>query len=253
MYASPDLNAECYLGDTSNCIIRFSSSLIDILDKNEFEFVVGHELGHFLLSHQQACVTEKNLEYYIQQRAQEISADRLGLIACDSLDIALKGEGWIAIQSADGSEAYTRAGNLSIDVNGQLRTGAGFPVLGDGGPLVIPPAATVEVGADGTISVIPLGGEGLAQVDRIRLVNPNADSIEKSADGLIHLKEGAAPPAADGVVRVEQGFLEGSNVNAVSSLTDMLSLCESLNMQELAQVIYKTKRFMEQEALLTVS
>lgn len=90
VYASPDLNAECYLGDTSNCIIRFSSSLIDILDKNEFEFVVGHELGHFLLSHQQACVTEKNLEYYIQQRAQEISADRLGLIACDSLDIALK-------------------------------------------------------------------------------------------------------------------------------------------------------------------
>lgn len=149
----------------------------------------------------------------------------------NSLDIALKGEGWIAIQSADGSEAYTRAGNLSIDVNGQLRTGAGFPVLGDGGPLVIPPAATVEVGADGTISVIPLGGEGLAQVDRIRLVNPNADSIEKSADGLIHLKEGAAPPAADGVVRVEQGFLEGSNVNAVSSLTDMLSLSRQYELQ----------------------
>jgi len=149
----------------------------------------------------------------------------------NSLDVALKGEGWIAIQSADGSEAYTRAGNLSIDVNGQLRTGAGFPVLGDGGPLVIPPAATVEVGADGTISVIPLGGEGLAQVDRIRLVNPDASSIEKGVDGLIHLKEGAAQPGVDAAVRVEQGFLEGSNVNAVSSLTDMLSLSRQYELQ----------------------
>jgi len=149
----------------------------------------------------------------------------------NSLDVALKGEGWIAIQSADGEEAYTRAGNLSIDVNGQLRTGAGFPVLGDGGPLVIPPAATVEVGADGTISVIPLGGEGLAQVDRIRLVNPDPSTIEKREDGLIHLKEGAAQPEVDGVVRVEQGFLEGSNVNAVSSLTDMLSLSRQYELQ----------------------
>lgn len=149
----------------------------------------------------------------------------------NSLDVALKGEGWIAIQAADGSEAYTRAGNLSIDVNGQLRTGAGFPVLGDGGPLVIPPAATVEVGADGTISVIPLGGEGLAQVDRIRLVNPDAESIEKGEDGLIRLKEGVAAPEVDGAVRVEQGFLEGSNVNAVSSLTDMLSLSRQYELQ----------------------
>jgi flagellar basal-body rod protein FlgF len=149
----------------------------------------------------------------------------------NSLDVALKGEGWIAIQAADGSEAYTRAGNLSIDVNGQLRTGAGFPVLGEGGPLVIPPAATVEVGADGTISVIPLGGEGLAQVDRIRLVNPDSDSIEKGEDGLIHLKGGAAEPDIDASVRVEQGFLEGSNVNAVSSLTDMLSLSRQYELQ----------------------
>jgi flagellar basal-body rod protein FlgF len=149
----------------------------------------------------------------------------------NSLDVALKGEGWIAIQSADGTEAYTRAGNLSIDVNGQLRTGAGFPVLGDGGPLVIPPAATVEVGADGTISVIPLGGEGLAQVDRIRLVNLDSDSIEKGKDGLIHLKEGAAQPEVAAEVRVEQGFLEGSNVNAVSSLTDMLSLSRQYELQ----------------------
>ena len=149
----------------------------------------------------------------------------------NSLDVALKGVGWIAVQAADGSEAYTRAGNLSIDVNGQLRTGAGLPVLGNGGPLVIPPAATVEVGADGTISVIPLGGEGLAQVDRIRLVNPTSDEIEKREDGLVHLKPGVTEPDFDANVRVEQGFLEGSNVNAVSSLTDILSLSRQYELQ----------------------
>jgi len=149
----------------------------------------------------------------------------------NSLDVALKGEGWIAVQTADGSEAYTRAGNLSIDVNGQLRTGAGLPVLGNGGPLVIPPAATVEVGADGTISVIPLGGEGLAQIDRIRLVKPDSNEIEKREDGLIHLKDGIAEPDFDANVRVEQGFLEGSNVNAVSSLTDILSLSRQYELQ----------------------
>lgn len=149
----------------------------------------------------------------------------------NSLDIAVKGDGWIAVQAADGAEAYTRAGNLSIDVNGQLRTGAGLPVLGNGGPVVIPPAASVEVGADGTISVIPLGGEGLAQVDRIRLVNPPTDQIEKREDGLVHMKSDVAVPEFAANVRVEQGFLEGSNVNAVSSLTDILSLSRQYELQ----------------------
>tara|TARA_B110000211_G_scaffold89657_2_gene104766 strand:- start:4705 stop:5763 length:1059 start_codon:yes stop_codon:yes gene_type:complete len=90
VYASPHINAECYSTHSSNCVIRFSSSLVDILSKDEFEFVVGHELGHFLLSHHQPNENNANAEYYIQQRAQEISADRLGLVACNSLDIALK-------------------------------------------------------------------------------------------------------------------------------------------------------------------
>ncbi|WP_156494879.1 flagellar basal body rod protein FlgF, partial [Oleiphilus sp. HI0128] len=74
------------------------------------------------------------------------------------LDVAVKGDGWIAVQAADGSEAYTRAGDLQVDVNGQLRAGIGLPVLGNGGPIVLPPSATVEIGADGTVSVLPLGG-----------------------------------------------------------------------------------------------
>tara|TARA_R110002072_G_scaffold122685_1_gene257447 strand:+ start:7195 stop:7938 length:744 start_codon:yes stop_codon:yes gene_type:complete len=151
----------------------------------------------------------------------------------NNLDVAIKGDGWIAVQAEDGSEAYTRAGDFNIDINGQLRTGKGLPVLGDGGPIVLPPSAKIEIGADGTISVLPLGAQvvGLAIVDRIRLVNPDAADLEKSEDGLVHLKEGVAPPIPDGAIQVAPGFLEGSNVNAVSALTDILSLSRQYELQ----------------------
>ncbi len=151
----------------------------------------------------------------------------------NNLDIALKGEGWVAVQAPDGTEAYTRAGDLQVDVNGVLRTGGGLPVLGNGGPIAIPPASSIEIGSDGTISILPLGGQGvqLAQVDRIRLVNPPAENLEKQEDGLIHLKPGAPAVEVDGTLRVEQGFLEGSNVNAVSELTDILSLSRQYELQ----------------------
>ncbi len=151
----------------------------------------------------------------------------------NNLDIAIKGDGWMAVQAEDGTEAYTRAGDLNIDINGQLRTGKGLPVLGNGGPIVLPPSAKIEIGADGTISVLPLGtgAVGLAQVDRIRLVNPDAADLEKSEDGLVHLKDGVAAPDLDGTIQVEPGFLEGSNVNAVSALTDILSLSRQYELQ----------------------
>lgn len=151
----------------------------------------------------------------------------------NNLDIAIKGDGWMAVQAEDGTEAYTRAGDLNIDINGQLRTGKGLPVLGNGGPIVLPPSAKIEIGADGTISVLPLGSDavGLAQVDRIRLVNPDGADLEKGEDGLIHLKDGAAPPELDGAIQVAPGFLEGSNVNAVSALTDILSLSRQYELQ----------------------
>ncbi len=148
------------------------------------------------------------------------------------LDVALSGEGWIAVQSPDGGEAYTRAGDFQIDVNGLLRTGAGLQVLGEGGPIAIPPSANVEVGADGAISVLPLGGDGvIAQVDRVRLVNPDPVTIEKRGDGLLYVKDGNPLPELDEDVRVESGFLEGSNVNAVSALTEILSLSRQYELQ----------------------
>ena len=142
------------------------------------------------------------------------------------LDVAIKGEGWIAVQAPDGSEAYTRAGDFQTDSNGILRTGSGLAVLGNGGPVAIPPSAKMEIGADGTISVIPLGqpADAIAEIDRIKLVNPDSDTIEKGLDGLVRVKEGRPPAVLDGNVRLESGFLEGSNVNAVESLTEILSL-----------------------------
>lgn len=92
VYSSPEIQAECFAGGTSECVIRFSSSLVDILDEDEFGFVAGHELGHFLLGHGVAKMETRreSLEYFMQQRSQEISVDRIGLLACGSLDIAVR-------------------------------------------------------------------------------------------------------------------------------------------------------------------
>lgn len=148
------------------------------------------------------------------------------------LDVAINGKGWIAVQAPDGSEAYTRAGDLQFDPSGILRTGSGLPVIGDGGPIALPPSETVTIGLDGTITVRPLGAGSteLATVDRIKLVNPDARDLQKGEDGLMRLAGGKAA-AADAAVRLEAGFLEGSNVNAVKALTDLISLSRQFELQ----------------------
>jgi len=141
------------------------------------------------------------------------------------LDVAVEGQGWIAVQAPDGSEAYVRTGSLNIDVLGMLRTADGMPVMGNGGPIAIPPEEKVDVGHDGTISIRALGEDPniVVTVDRIKLVNPDPQQLEKGTDGLIRLKSGQ-PVEADGNVRVVSGFLETSNVNAVSEMTSILAL-----------------------------
>lgn len=148
------------------------------------------------------------------------------------IDVAIKGQGWIAVQAADGGEAYTRAGDLHITPQGLLVTGTGLPVIGNAGPIAIPPAEKVSIGADGTITVQPIGqgAAALAVVDRIKLVNPPLDQIDKGTDGLIRMKEGGLAPA-DANVQVLSGFLEGSNVNPAEALVTMLSLQRNYEMQ----------------------
>lgn len=147
------------------------------------------------------------------------------------LDIALDGEGWMAVQSESGDEAYTRGGNLSIDTFGILRNERGLPVMGNAGPIAVPEAEKIEIGSDGTISArtIGQGPETLVVVDRIKLVNPEVASLAKRSDGLIYSENGIEPVAAD--VRVRTGFLENSNVNAVSELTSIISLARQFEMQ----------------------
>ncbi len=148
------------------------------------------------------------------------------------LDVAVKGEGWIAVQTPDQGEAYTRAGDLRLTPNGMLTTAAGQPVLGDAGPIAIPPVEKIEIGADGTISIRPRGqgAATLAVVNRIKLVNPPVEELYKGEDGLLRMR-GVEILPPDGQVRLVVGALEGSNVNTVEAMVSMIERARHFEMQ----------------------
>jgi len=149
-----------------------------------------------------------------------------------NLDIAIQDKGWIAVAAPDGTEAYTRRGDLHISPNGILHTGDGHPVLGNNGPITIPPHEKLEIAMDGTLSIRPLGqgAETMATIDRIRLTQPDETLLRKQGDGLLHLPEEAvAEPDAN--VRIISGSLENSNVNAIEALVTMISLARSFETQ----------------------
>ncbi|MEF8698718.1 MAG: flagellar basal-body rod protein FlgF [Candidatus Accumulibacter sp. UW26] len=150
------------------------------------------------------------------------------------LDVAVQGQGWIAVQAANGEEAYTRAGNLTTDANGLLQTSAGLNVLGEGGPISLPPDNNVAIAADGTVSSIPRFGAGAINnvnvVGRIKLVNPPENDLVRGDDGLFRTRDGAAAPA-DENVRLVSAALEGSNVNSVDAMVRMISLARQFEMQ----------------------
>ncbi len=167
-------------------------------------------------------------------------------ITGNDLDVALNGAGFIAVQAPDGSEAYTRAGELTIDANGLLRSAAGLPVLGNGGPIALPPSETVVIGTDGTISIRPVGQEAntLAQIDRLRLVRPADDAqVVKGPDGLFRQKDGLPMPI-DATVTVTQGALERSNVNPVS---EMIAMIENARQYEMAVKAMNTAQTLDAE------
>lgn len=139
------------------------------------------------------------------------------------MDVAVQGEGFLAVQGEDGNEAYTRRGDLRVSNMGLLETGAGDPVIGENGPVAIPPADEVDIGEDGTISIVPEGAEGgeMAIIDRIKLADPPTDELNKGEDGLFRLPDGEAAPA-DAQVRVRSGVLEGSNVNSVDAMVELI-------------------------------
>ncbi len=149
-----------------------------------------------------------------------------------NLDVAVNGKGWLAVQLPDGSEAYTRAGSLDVDVTGLLQTKAGNPVMGDGGPINIPPDNTIEIAPDGTISVVPTFGtpNNANAIGRLKLVNPPEAEMVRGADGLFHLRSGQPAPA-DQSLQVSSGTLEGSNVNVADAMVNLISLSRQFEMQ----------------------
>ena len=139
------------------------------------------------------------------------------------LDVALDGDALLAVQATDGSEAYTRRGDLKVSDSGLLTTGDGLPVLGEGGPVILPQMDSVSIAQDGSIWGVPQGGDPAnpQQVDKLKLVNASGSSVAKGNDGLFREVNGGALPS-DPLATVTSGSLEGSNVNSTQALIDMI-------------------------------
>ena len=149
------------------------------------------------------------------------------------LDVAVNDGGWLVVQTPEGGEAVSRRGDLQIDPFGRMTNGAGEPVMGENGPIAIPPFASMEIAPDGTISIVPLGQDATAQsvVDRLKLVRvDDPRQLQKGLDGLLRLKDGGEL-VANASVRVIPGALEGSNVNAVAAMVKMIELSRSFETQ----------------------
>lgn len=148
------------------------------------------------------------------------------------LDVALNGDALLTVQAPDGSEAYTRRGDLQLSDSGLLTTGDGLPVQGQSGPITIPPADSVSIGKDGQIWIVPQGGDPKSPqaVDTIKLVSPQGSNIKKGLDGLFRVDGGGALPS-DPDATLTAKSIEGSNVNASATLVDMIDASRSWEAQ----------------------
>ena len=148
------------------------------------------------------------------------------------LDVAMQGDAMLAVQADDGEESYTRRGDLMISPSGLLTTGDGVPVMGDGGPITMPPADKIMVGADGKISIVPEGGDPtqMQQVAQLKIVSPKGSEIVKGLDGLFKVRGGGTLPS-DPDAKITQGALEQSNVNTSDALVQMIEASRSWETQ----------------------
>jgi flagellar basal-body rod protein FlgF len=140
-----------------------------------------------------------------------------------ALDVSVTGDAWLTVQAPDGTEAYTRRGDLQVTDSGVLQTGDGFPVMGSGGPITIPPSQSLKIAGDGTISIVPIGGDPANPqvIDKLKLVSTRGTQTVKGLDNLLHVKGGGVLPE-DMDAKVTGGALEGSNVNMTQALVDMI-------------------------------
>ena len=150
----------------------------------------------------------------------------------NGLDVAINGKGWFAVQLEDGSEAYTRAGNFKLTETGVLQTQSGITVMGDGGPISVPPDIVVSVAKDGTVSGVSTNTTPsiVSALGRLKLVNPPESDLVRGDDGLFRAKDGN-PFEADDLVTVVGGAIEGSNVNVAEAMVNMITLARHFEMQ----------------------
>jgi flagellar basal-body rod protein FlgF len=148
------------------------------------------------------------------------------------LDVAVQGKGWFVAQRADGSEGMTRNGSFKVSENGILQTSTGLNVMGDGGPITIPPDTAISIAKDGTVSAISNNtSPGASNVlGRLKLVNPPETNLIRAEDGLFTTRDKSALEP-DANVNVVGGSLEGSNVNVVDAMVTMISLAREFEMQ----------------------
>jgi len=169
----------------------------------------------------------------------------------NALDIAIAtSSAWLAVQAPDGSEAYTRRGDLEVTASGVLQTGDGYPVIGQNGPVTVPPYNSMTVAPDGTLSIVPLGAGPDTQpqvIDRIKLADTRGTQTVKGLDNLLRVKGGGAMPQ-DMDATVQSGALEGSNVNMTQTLVDMIENQRSYEVQ--ANLMKEAKSLDENSASL---
>jgi flagellar basal-body rod protein FlgF len=147
-----------------------------------------------------------------------------------NLDVAARGNAYFAVQGLDGTEAYTRAGALEVNPDGTLVSAQGLPMLGDGGPLVIPEGARVDIASDGTVST-RVGNQPSQTVGKLKMVMPDQDNpLRRSEDGLFRGPQGDPLPASD-VARLQDGALEGSNVNPMEAMVGMIAVARQFEVQ----------------------
>ncbi len=144
-----------------------------------------------------------------------------------NLDVAMKGGAWLAVQGLDGTEAYTRGGSLDVNAEGNLVTTSGLTVLGDGGPIAVPPDNAVSIAPDGTVSATAANGRSTS-IGKLKLVTPEGP-LTRGTDGLFRGADGDL--SADSTAKVQDGALEGSNVSAVETMVAMISAARQFEAQ----------------------
>ena len=148
-----------------------------------------------------------------------------------SMDVMANGSAWFSVQALDGTEAYTRNGQLEVSTEGTIVSGSGLPILSSGSaPMTVPPGATLSIGSDGTVSA-KVGTQPANSLGRLKMVTPSGDDpLKRGADGLFRAASGEPLPN-DETAKLQAGVLEGSNVNAIEAMVGMIQTARQFETQ----------------------